>query len=61
MLNTFQDDPCCDPVLSKLLFEGKLDREWRWTCPKCGTDWIGADWGEIRHWRPVPMIEMLRV
>ena len=74
MLNTFQDDACCDKPLAKALRDGKLDEAFTWTCPKCGCEWkavihhtvtgIEGDQAlldSIKHWTPVPMIEMLRV
>jgi hypothetical protein len=72
MLNTFQDDPCCNKPLIRALEE--LEGAFTWICPKCGCEWkamihhtvtevVGdqAICDSIKHWTPVPMIEMLRV
>lgn len=68
MLNTFQDDPCCNKPFIRALGKNELEDKDTWLCPKCGCTWkaaliSGTDSGEaaIKHWSPVPMIEVLRV
>ena len=56
MLNTFQDDPCCDANLVKALRAGELDGVESWTCPKCGCEWKPRIMGNVRHWGPHELI-----
>jgi hypothetical protein len=60
-LSTFESDPCCDPPLTKAMRDGKLADVDTWTCPKCGCTWTAQLIGGIKHWSPVPLIEVLRV
>lgn len=60
-LNTFQDDPCCNDALIVALGKTELIESFAWNCPKCGCTWKAEIIGEVKHWSPVPMIEILRV
>jgi len=54
-LETFHDDDCC----KKYLIKGPRANA-GWICPKCGTQWQPRMIGEIKHWAPVPDIQIFR-
>lgn len=62
MVNTFiPTDDCCDKYLAKAIASGKLDNEKRWECPICGMEWrVGHRYETIRHWVPMPVVEVIR-
>lgn len=52
-LDTFEDDVCCSPRLSRAIRSGKLAAVDEWTCPVCEVPWVAeVAQGIGRHWSP---------
>lgn len=56
--NSFEDDACCGRFITKAAREGKLTEN-VWFCGNCGEEWRPTDHGVIRHWAPVPLMQIL--
>jgi len=59
-LDTYEPDSCCGPGLAKAARGGVLKALLSWDCPRCGEKWVPRDVGGLRHWEPVPAVEILR-
>ncbi len=58
-LNTHAADTCCSKPLIKALHANALDGKDSWDCPKCGVTWKAQMVGDLKHWEPVAMFEVV--
>lgn len=58
-LNSYDPDPCCGASLSKAISLNPGIESWE--CPKCGSVWLPAMVGAVRHWSPVVAMEVFRI
>jgi hypothetical protein len=59
-LDSYEPDDCCDGPLIHALRSGALATATAWACPKCGCEWKPRQVGAVRHWRPHPVVEVIR-
>jgi hypothetical protein len=59
-LDTFDQDNCCGPHLSKAGRAGVLAALTSFDCPRCDTQWTPTVTGPIRHWSPVSAVMIFK-
>ena len=59
-LQSYEPDECCGNPIWRALRAGELDKAESWTCPKCGCEWKPDEEGPLRHWRPRPVLIVIR-